>query len=109
MGRSFWAQKGYLALAPGPLALALARPILGTRTNEKLPHGSFSFVSGPGFQQGWVLIKPSLMSGAWKAPAGSSWLFLAPGSSLPLLAPPGSCWLFLASPSSSCLLPASLS
>ena len=34
MGQSFWAQEGYLALA-----LALARPILGTRTNEKLPDG----------------------------------------------------------------------
>ena len=40
MGRSFWAQKGYLALALDPLALVLARPISGTRTNEKLPYGS---------------------------------------------------------------------
>ena len=76
MGRSFWAQKGYLALALDHLALVLARPISGTRTNERLPYVSFSFVSGSGFQQGWVLIKPSLMSGAWKAFPGSSWLLL---------------------------------
>ena len=43
---------------------------------QVLAYGSFSFVPGSGFQQGWVLIKPSLMSGAWKAPPGSSWLLL---------------------------------
>ena len=44
---------------PWPLALALARPILGTRTNEKVPYGSFSFVSGQGFPKGWdPAVKP---------------------------------------------------
>ena len=43
---------------------------------KKLPYGSLSLVSGLGFQQGWVLIKPSLMSGAWKAFPVYSWLLL---------------------------------
>ena len=60
MGRSFWAPKGYLALAPGPPALALARPTLGTRTNEKLPPGAAR--SPPwkslGYHQGVSLLFP---------------------------------------------------
>jgi hypothetical protein len=79
--------------SPSPEPHKEDAPILlllgGDHTNEwginhpGLPHGCFSFVSGSDFQQGWVLIKPLLMSGAWKAPPGSSWLFLAP---------PGSSW-----------------
>ena len=84
MGRSFWAQKGHLALAPGPPALALARPILGTRTNEKLPYGSFSFVSGPGFPNGWdPAVEP--FNGFLRLSGLNCWLFLAPpGGSQPV-------------------------
>ena len=67
---------------------------------------SFSLVSGSGFQQRWVLINPCLMSGAWKAPPGSCWLFLAPtGSSW---APPGSSSLLLVLPGSSWKAPPGL-
>jgi hypothetical protein len=45
----------------------------------------FPLFQDQGFKKALVLIKPCVMSGAWKAPPGACWLFLAlPGGTQPV-------------------------